>query len=83
MVANRLLPCYVKKTDVQCSLSKVRNCAVPPDHLRSEIALSRTCNIQNLLLYMHCTGLKRFAGCVYARLRNSVCTKKILSVKFS
>jgi len=25
--------------------SKVRNCAVPPDHLHSEISFSRTCNL--------------------------------------
>jgi len=30
--------------------TKVRNCAVPPDHLRSEISFSRTCNIPNLIL---------------------------------
>ena len=27
---------------------RLRKCAVPPDHLRSEISFSRTCNISNL-----------------------------------
>jgi len=39
-------------------LSLVRKCAVPPDHLRSEISFSRTCNIPNLKSYIlyisHC-----------------------------
>jgi len=30
--------------------SKVRNRAVSPDRLRSEISFSRTCNVQNLIL---------------------------------
>ena len=34
--------------------SKVRNNAVPPDHLRSEISLSHTCNIPNLISYIYC-----------------------------
>jgi len=42
--------------------SKVRNCAEPPDRLRSEISFSRTCNIQNLILCVY--RLKRFTGCV-------------------
>jgi len=29
--------------------SKVRKCAAPPDHLRSEILLSRICNTPNLI----------------------------------
>ena len=37
----------------QCSLSEVRNCAVPPDHSRTEISFSRTCNIPNLEAKKH------------------------------
>jgi len=33
---------------VEKALSKVRNCAVPPDHLRNEISFLRTCNTANL-----------------------------------
>jgi len=44
-------------------LSKVRNCAEPPQHLRSEISFLRTCNIQNLISYIHRLALsKRFTG---------------------
>jgi len=32
--------------------SKVRICAVPPDHLRSEISISRTCNNLNIISYI-------------------------------
>jgi len=33
--------------------SKVRNYAVPSDHLRSETSFSRTCNIANLISYIY------------------------------
>ena len=33
--------------------SKVRNCAVPPDILRSKISFSRTSNILNLIRYIY------------------------------
>jgi len=45
--------------------SKVRNCAEPPDRLRSEISFLRTCNIPNLISHIHRIALpKRFTGCV-------------------
>jgi len=45
--------------------SKVRNCAEPPEHLRSEISSLRTCNIPNLISYVHrIAPSKRFTGCV-------------------
>jgi len=31
--------------------SKVRKCAEPQDHLRSEMSFLRTCNIPNLILH--------------------------------
>ena len=38
----------------QCSLRGVqlRKCAVPPDHLHSEISFLRTCNIPNVMPYV-------------------------------
>ena len=33
--------------------SKLRNCAVPPDHLCSAIPFSRTCNLLNLIRYVY------------------------------
>jgi len=43
-------------------LSKVRKCAeLVPEHLRSEISFLRTCNIPNLISYIHRIALsKRF-----------------------
>jgi len=37
--------------------SKVRNCAEPPEHLRSEISFLCTCNIPNVLSNISCTAL--------------------------
>jgi len=46
----------------QCS-SQVRNCAEPPEHLRSEISSLRTGSIQNLISYTHRIALsERFTG---------------------
>jgi len=55
---------HVKSRRLRASVpSKVRNCAEPPEHLRSEISFLRTCNIQNLLSYTHRIALsKRFTG---------------------
>jgi len=60
-------------------LSKVHNCAVPPDHLRSEISFSVTCSIPNLISFIHIAKpfyrLKRFTGCVSTQLLNCMLTK--------
>jgi len=43
----------------------VLKCAELPEHLRSEISFLRTCNIPNLISYVHGIALsKRFTGCV-------------------
>jgi len=39
--------------------SKVRKCAELPEHLRSEISFSRTCNIPNLLSCIHRIALSK------------------------
>jgi len=45
--------------------SKVRKFAELPEHLRSEISFLRTCNIPNLISYIHRIALsKRFPDCV-------------------
>jgi len=39
-----------QRDDVMSSVPfEMRKCAVPPDHLRSEIPFSRTCNNPNLI----------------------------------
>jgi len=55
--------------------SKVRNNAVPPDHFRSEISLSHTCNTPNLISYIYCIEilpiktLHRFCVCMVVQLQ--------------
>ena len=40
--------------------STVRNCAIPPDNLRSEISFSRICNIANFISYIYSKALVTF-----------------------
>jgi len=64
---------------------KVRNCAEPPEHLRSEISFSCPCNIPNLTSYIHRIALsKRFTGCVYMVVKlHAHWSKHLLNIKFS
>ena len=55
---------------------KVRDCAVPPDHLRYETSFSRHYNIPISISHiLYITYIARFTGCVLSWLRNCVCTK--------
>jgi len=57
LVHDFMCPIVDNNTDLMIMISvpsKVRNYA---DHLRSEMSFSRTCNIPNLLSFMHRTAL--------------------------
>ena len=64
-------------------------CAVPPDHLRSEISFSCTCNISNLISYAHRIAYLTLETirwlCVYmvAQLHAHNWNKHLLGEKFS
>ena len=68
--------------------SKVRNCAEPPDHLRSEISFSRTCNIPNLISCLYRIELLPLVTLHQLRVHmvaqlHAHQNKHLLSVKFS
>jgi len=66
--ANFISFTYRKITGSRTSvLSKVRNCAVPPDHLRSEISFSRTSSINDIQPFYR---WEHFTVCVSAWLRS-------------
>jgi len=61
--------------------SEVRKCAELPEHLQSEIAFLRICNIPYLISHIYYIALsKRFAGCVstwlwnYMRTETNICS---------
>jgi len=70
--------------------SKRRKCAVPPDHLRSEISFQRSCNIQNLTSHksIYCIALSPhemlhwWCVCMVEQLHAHY-NKRLLSVNFS
>jgi len=56
--------------------SKVRKCAEPPEYLRNEILFLRTCNIPNLISYIHRIALSKcFTGYASTWLWNCMRTK--------
>jgi len=52
MGASDFIPCPLETLLVTSVSSKVRKCAAPSDHLRSEISFSCTCNIPDLIPYI-------------------------------
>ena len=77
---DRLHTYFLESTAVPCSVpSEVRNCAEPPEHLRSAISFSRTCNISYLISHIYHSPSTTWHGCAIA------CSLKqnLFSVKFS